>query len=50
MRHIVWAWIVVVGVAIWGCGSSPKPPMVPDQPGDPALVGDGGATMPAAPK
>jgi hypothetical protein len=29
-----------------GPGGS-KPPMVPDQPGDPSIVGDSGAEMPA---
>jgi hypothetical protein len=50
MRHFVWAAIVALGICAWACGGSSKPPMVPDQPGDPTLVGDGGATMPAPSK
>ena len=46
MRHFVWA-LVLIAIGVAACGGGNKPPMVPDQPDDTGLAGDGGADMPA---
>ena len=48
MSKWVWAALVVTTILTAACGSgSSKPPMVPDQPGDPSVVGDAG-TVPGS--